>query len=107
MIESNNYHDSGVFFVHDEAIAMTKMISLLRNGLGRPERLVPLYRPVRGMLKKIPRLREVVERFTGSLEISDDKFRQTFGWNPHTSLDEILTGIAKKYRRENTRQIDG
>jgi hypothetical protein len=53
--------------------------------------------------RHIPFVRPIVRRLTGSLELSDAKFRRTFQWRPvvdtRTALMEMATAFAAEKGR--------
>lgn len=102
MMQPNHYQGNGAFFIHDGAITLTELMVQLRVGLNRSKRLFPLHRSIWSMFRQIPRLREVAERFSGSLEISDQHFRETFGSMGLGGLNNKLKKAAIDYRQINS-----
>ena len=98
VIYDKHYKEDGLFFVHDGAMEMSELVRILRRGLGRSKRLFALPKPLWNIFRKISKLEGAVDRFTDSLELSDEKFRQTFKWEPSKDLRNRLLETAKDYR---------
>ncbi len=93
-IVERDHAAGGVFLVHDGAVSSERLIRLLRNGLGRAERLFaapPLFWKA---VEPIPGAGEIFQRLTHPLELDDRKFRTGYDWQPEKSLETRLTEYA-------------
>jgi UDP-glucose 4-epimerase len=89
---------AATFHVHDGApLSTTQIVSALREGLGRPPRLVPAS-PLGCAARGLPVVGPVARRLFGSLEISDARLRQAISWTPPTSSHAALVEMARDYR---------
>ena len=86
---------SGVYLVHDGALSTSDMIRLIRKANGRPQRQFSMPPALWSPLEKLPLIGPKLSRFTRSLEIDDNHFRQTFKWHQPRPLRETLLEWAK------------
>ena len=85
----------GTYHVHDgAALSTTEIVELFRCALGRRRMLISIPPATTAMLLKLPYMGPICRRLYGSLQISDAKFRQTFGWDPVESSRDALTTMA-------------
>ncbi|MCF6198414.1 MAG: NAD-dependent epimerase/dehydratase family protein [Hyphomicrobiaceae bacterium] len=89
----------GIFLVQDEAISSARLMALLRDGLGRPQRLVKMPALVWPYLSRLPGIGAKLDRFTRSLELDDRKFRAVFDWQPPETLAHQLRLFARTERQ--------
>ena len=96
VIRSGPNGPAGVFHVHDgQPLSTTELVTTLRSALGRPARLYPVGSVAR-LARQLPLVGPLARRLYGSLEISDEHFRQSFAWSP---LVETRVGLAELARR--------
>ena len=89
----------GVYHVHDgAALSTTQIVELFRCALGRKRMLISMPAATTAMLLKLHYIGPICRRLYGSLQISDAKFRQTFGWDPVESSHDALTEMAVNAR---------
>ncbi len=91
--------ESGTYLVHEGSFSITDIARLIRQGLGRPERLFKLPSPLWHALEKLPLLGPRVQRFTRSLELDDQHFRQTYNWQPSPPLPATFLKWAKGLKK--------
>jgi nucleoside-diphosphate-sugar epimerase len=90
---------TGVFHVHDgPPLSTTELVTVLRSALGRPVRLYPVG-PAARLACHVPVLGRLARRLYGSLEISDTRFRQGFGWSPVIETRAGLADVARRCSR--------
>ncbi len=89
---------NGTYLVHEGSFSITDIARLIRQGLERPERLFKLPSPLWHALEKLPLLGPRVQRFTRSLELDDQHFRQTYNWKPAKPLPAFITEWVKGKR---------
>ncbi len=88
---------SGPLHVQDGApLSTTQIVTALREGLGRPSRLVP-FGSLGRMARKFPVAGPVARRLYGSLEVSDAVLRQSVRWTPPMSSQAALREMARSY----------
>jgi nucleoside-diphosphate-sugar epimerase len=89
---------AGTFHVHDgEPPSVGEIVAWLREGLGRPPRLLPLPGALWTMARQIPQLRPTVDRLAGALVLDDRKFRAAYGWRPVVTTRAELIATAKSW----------
>jgi UDP-glucose 4-epimerase len=89
---------SATLHVHDGApLSSTQIVSTLREGLGRPPRLVSAS-PLGSAACAMPGVGPIARRLFGSLEVSDARLRQAISWTPPTSSHAALVKMARAYR---------
>ncbi len=93
---------SGTYLIHDDAISVSQMIMQLRKGLNRPARLYTVRDTWWPMVEALPKIGDLLRRLTKPLELSDDRFRQSFSWSSPIVLDHELQRIAQNYRSQLT-----
>jgi nucleoside-diphosphate-sugar epimerase len=90
---------AGVFHVHDgPPLSTTQLVRTLRSALGRPARLFPAG-PAARLACQLPVLGPLARRLYGSLEMSDARLRQGFGWSPVIETRVGLADVARRYSR--------
>ena len=90
----------GIFHVHDgPALSTTELVTTLRTALGRPARLFPIGRAAARIACKLPVLGSTARRLFGSLEVSDARFRESFGWTPEVGTRMELAAVAVQHVR--------
>ena len=96
----------GVFHVHDgPPLSTSDIVALLRQALGRPERLATLPATVACWAKHVPQVGASARRLFGSLELNDDHFRRTFRWQPTTDTKTVLAEMASAFAAEKGREV--
>ncbi|MCP4936637.1 MAG: NAD-dependent epimerase/dehydratase family protein [bacterium] len=88
-------YKTGTYLVHDGALSIVDMTSMIRKGLGRPARRFRLPSPIWHRLEKLPALGSKVLRFTHSLELDDSHFRKTYNWHSQKTLPAALREWTK------------
>ena len=101
---NNQDREGGVFLVHDAAISLPNLIAHLQSGLGRPDRMFRIPSIIWPTIEYIPKIGDIVSRFTRSLEFSDSKFRERFSWKPSSDMSDELYDTALAYKRSSTLQ---
>lgn len=91
-----------LFLAQDDALSIYQIISLMRHGLNRPQRLFFLPKSVFTMIEKTPSFGPKISRLTRSLELDDTHFRRTYNWQPKQNLSNMLINLAKTWRNEQS-----
>jgi UDP-glucose 4-epimerase len=84
-----------IFLVADpQPVSIAEMIAAVRQGLGRPARLMPV--PVRpmGWMARLAGQREAWERLAGELIVDTGRLRET-GWRPVEQTKAALADMAR------------
>ena len=106
ILHSSQRSASGVFHLHDgPPLSTTEIIATLRQGLGRPTGLLPAPSWVARAARHIPFIRPIVRRLTGSLELSDARFRRTFQWRPLSDTRTALFEMGIAFAAEKGRAV--
>ena len=101
ILHSLNRNATGVFHLHDgPPLSTTEIVATLRHGLGRPTGLLSAPSWIARTARHIPFIRPIVRRLTGSLELSDAKFRRTFQWRPVSDTRAALFEMAAAFAAE-------
>ena len=104
ILHSLNRNATGVFHLHDgPPLSTTEIVATLRHGLGRPTGLLSAPSWIARTARHIPFIRPIVRRLTGSLELSDAKFRRTFQWRPVSDTRAALFEMAAAFAAEKGR----
>lgn len=94
----------GTFLVRDgEDISTAGLARRLRQGLGRPGRLVPVPPNMLRLAGVVCRRSAVTDRLTGSLVADDSRIRAELGWSPPVSFDDGLERTISWYRTRSSR----
>ena len=94
----SRHQGRNLFLVQDDALSTHQIISLVRCGLNRPQRLFALPESIFSISEKIPAIGPKVKRLTRSLELNDTHFRQTYQWHPKQELSDTLIKLAKEWK---------
>jgi UDP-glucose 4-epimerase len=86
------------FLVADpQPVSVAEMVAAIRQGLGRPARLIPVpMRPI-GWLASLAGRRDAWERLAGELIVDTERLRET-GWRPVEQTKEALAETARALR---------
>jgi nucleoside-diphosphate-sugar epimerase len=91
---------AGTYHVHDGApLSVGEIMSILRDGLGRPRRLAAMPAQCWQALAAIPALQPTVHRLAGPLVLDDALFRATFGWDAARATRDGLLATARAFRQ--------
>ena len=89
-----------IYFVHDgKPVSISWLIGCLRGFLGRPAHLFVVSRFLWLIAERLPFLRAKLSRLTGSLELSDEKFRRDYGWQSVVTTEAALHELVETYRQ--------
>ncbi len=94
----SRHQGNHLFLVQDGALSTYQIISLMRHGLNRPQRLFMLPEGVFSISEKIPSFGPQIRRLTRSLELDDTHFRQIHDWQPKEKLSNMLMKLAKTWK---------
>ncbi len=90
----------GVFLVQDKtALSTSEIIKILRRALGRHTRLFPLSSNIWSVGRQLPFFGPHARRLSGSITLSDNKFRQCFDWEPPYPTAQCLEDMALAYQQ--------
>jgi nucleoside-diphosphate-sugar epimerase len=92
---------SGSYLVADaEALTVSEIVAALREGLGRPRRLLPAPAGALALAAGVAGKADAYARFTGDLVVDTAKLRAT-GWAPKIGAREGLAEAAAGERRRS------
>lgn len=83
------------FLLHDGAISIEALTSVLRQALARERRLFRLPTALWRLAELLPSIGTAAMRFSRPLELDDRLFRASFDWRPAMPLDERLEAFAR------------
>ncbi|MDH5572601.1 MAG: SDR family oxidoreductase [Gammaproteobacteria bacterium] len=86
-----------------EDISTEKLVSLLREMLGRKPLLFTLPASFLKILHVIPRLRVLIDRLSGSLQVDNNKARHKLNWFPPKSLYDGINDSVQWYLKVKTK----
>jgi UDP-glucose 4-epimerase len=89
---------SGAYAVADtESLALSDILALLREGMGKPPRLVPLSSSLIAMPLKLAGRGATAQSLLGNLEIDASRFRRVFDWSPPETAREAVRRSGREY----------
>ena len=89
---------SGNYAIADrELLSLPEVTRLLREGMGRPARLLPLPAPAFDMIGALTGRRRRIAGLTGNLLVDASRFERIFGFQPSVSLREEIVRSGKEY----------
>ncbi|HVK56560.1 MAG TPA: SDR family oxidoreductase [Burkholderiales bacterium] len=87
------------FLISDgEDFSTSQLYRQIAKGLGRPSRLLPLPSSLIKFAQRSRRLRPIIERLTGSLQVDSSKAAVLLGWSPPVSAEEGVILTTQAYR---------
>lgn len=105
-IERSLVHPKGAgraYFLQDGPPVSTQdLVRRIGESLGHKALIIPLPRPVKGILERLGPARVILERLTGSLAVDDASIRMELGWCPPFTLKTGLEITANWYRSGRT-----
>jgi nucleoside-diphosphate-sugar epimerase len=94
----SEHQGKNLFLVQDGALSTYQIISLMRRGLNRPQRMFALPESVFLTSENIPSFGPKIRRLTRSLELDDTRFRQAYDWRPKEQLSNMLIKLAETWK---------
>lgn len=94
-------HDGVYVLADDESVSTAQLVKVLRRGMGRPARLLPV--PVSFMRfggKSLGK-EAMFEQLCGNLKVSNQRAKAVFGWQPEVSAADALQHCAQTYRNNH------
>ncbi|MFQ5954451.1 MAG: NAD-dependent epimerase/dehydratase family protein [Kiloniellales bacterium] len=89
----------GSFLVSDaEAMSTPALIRRLRQGLGRPARLLAVPPASLRLVGRLPGAGAAIDRLTGSLAVDSGGIERALDWRPPVAAEQGLLLTAKAYR---------
>ena len=90
---------NNIFHISDEPdLSTTELLKKLRKGLGKPELLFPFPPPLLFLAAKLLGKGREAEKVLGSLQVSSEKARGSFGWTPPFTLEEGLGETCRWFK---------
>ncbi len=94
---------SGTYVVSDaESVSLGEIVRLLRKGMGRSPRQIPLSASLMAGALAVGGKRQIAESLFGDLEVDPSRFQQMFDWHPfETAADGIRKSGAAFKAKQN------
>ncbi len=88
----------GTYLIADnDPLSTGDIIDVFRRELGRKPRLFQVPGWCWKIAKQFPMVKPIAKRFTGPLVVSDQQFREKFGWIPSQTTYQSLQDMARMY----------
>lgn len=89
---------SGAYAVADtESVGLADILALLREGMGKQARLVPLPSALIATPLKLAGRGAMAQSLLGNLEIDASRFRQVFDWSPPETAPEAIRRSGREF----------
>ncbi len=89
---------AGTYLVHDMAMSVAELLTVLRAAYARPARLFYLPPALMEPLLSVPGARFIAARLLKPLQINDQLFREKFCWRPPVDIHEELEKAAIAFK---------
>jgi nucleoside-diphosphate-sugar epimerase len=81
----------------DDDLSLSRLISLVRKALGKPECLLPVPVGVFRLIGKLTRKEQVVDRLIGNLRVDCSKTKEALGWTPSYTVEQGIKAAVAGY----------
>jgi len=89
---------SGAYAVADsESLSLAEILACLREGMGKPARLVPVPATLMATPLKLAGRGAIAQSLLGDLEIDSSRFRAAFDWSPPENAREAIRRSGREF----------